>query len=105
MIFGYLTCAKFQERIEAQERKITTLELSRKLAGGGTGSKKTEAETIIKKLTDAQEKEKECQKVIWYKCLIDIWVVILYKHQNRNVIASMNKSLISECWCLRRNTR
>ena len=52
-----------QERIEAQERKISNLELSRTLASGGASGKKTEAEAIIKKLTDAEEKEKECQKV------------------------------------------
>ena len=52
-----------QERIEAQERKISNLELSRTLASGGSSGKKTEAEAIIKKLTDAEEKEKECQKV------------------------------------------
>ena len=53
----------FQERIEAQERKITNLELSRKLASSGVSANKSEADAIIKKLTDADEKEKECQKV------------------------------------------
>ena len=52
-----------KERIEAQERKITNLELSRKLASGTGSTKKSEADTIIKKITDAEEKEKECQKV------------------------------------------
>ena len=55
-----------KERIEAQERKITNLELSRQLASGGGSSKKSDADTIIKKLTDAEEKEKECQKVMDY---------------------------------------
>ena len=59
----YLYIKNFQERIEAQERKITNLELSRKLASGGGTAKKSEADTIIKKITDAEEKEKECQKV------------------------------------------
>ncbi len=54
----------FQERIEAQERKITSLELSRKLGGGGSGSNKAEAEAMIKKLVEIQDKEKECQKVL-----------------------------------------
>ena len=43
-----------QDRIEAQERKITALELSKK-AGGDAGK-------LIKKLEEVQEREKECQK-------------------------------------------
>jgi len=43
-----------QERIESQERKISTLELAKK--AGGDSSK------VIKKLEEIQEKEKECQK-------------------------------------------
>ena len=46
-----------QDRIEAQERKIATLELTRK-AGVGAG----ESSKIIKKLEEIQDKEKECQK-------------------------------------------
>ena len=62
-MFIHASLNNFQERIEAQERKITNLELSRKLASGAGGGKKTEADAVIKKLTDAEEKEKECQKV------------------------------------------
>ena len=66
-----------KERIEAQERKITNLELSRQLAAGGGGSKKSDADTIIKKLTDAEEKEKECQKVIDFSLFSNVAVVHL----------------------------
>ena len=66
-----------KERIEAQERKITNLELSRQLAAGGGGSKKSDADTIIKKLTDAEEKEKECQKVIDFSLFANVVVVHL----------------------------
>ena len=61
-----------KERIEAQERKITNLELSRQLASGGGSSKKSDADTIIKKLTDAEEKEKECQKVMDYFVVFNV---------------------------------
>ena len=43
-----------QDRIEAQERKITALELSKKTGG--------DSNRLIKKLEEVQEKEKECQK-------------------------------------------
>lgn len=43
-----------QERIEAQERKITVLELSKKVGGG--------SHEILKELGKVQEKEKECQR-------------------------------------------
>ncbi len=42
------------DRVEAQERKITTLELTRRSGG--------DASMIVKKLEEAQEREKECQK-------------------------------------------
>ena len=44
-----------QDRIEAQERKITSLEIGKK--AGGDNSK------LIKKLEEVQDKEKECQKL------------------------------------------
>lgn len=43
-----------QERIEAQERKIVTLELAKKV-----GSESTK---VLKKLEEIQEKEKDCQR-------------------------------------------
>ena len=43
-----------QDRIEAQERKIAALELTKKTGG--------EATKLIKKLEEIQDKEKECQK-------------------------------------------
>ena len=46
-----------QDRIEAQERKITALELAKKVGGSGSESNK-----LLKKLEEIQEKEKECQK-------------------------------------------
>ena len=45
-----------QERIEAQERKIAALELSKKVGSGGSESK------LLKKIEEIQTKEKDCQK-------------------------------------------
>ena len=49
-----------QDRIEAQERKITALELAKKVGGSGGGG--SESNKLLKKLEEIQEKEKECQK-------------------------------------------
>ncbi len=43
-----------QERIEAQEKKITALQLSKKFGGG--------SDELLKEFEKVQEKEKECQK-------------------------------------------
>ena len=52
-----------QERIEQQEKKITTLELTRKLANSGTNSAvKDPAGQLVKKLEELQTREKDVIK-------------------------------------------
>ena len=83
------------------------MELSRKLAGGGGGSKKTEAETIIKKLTDAQEKEKECQKVSFHTLPTFNAYIVTTRHWGLNIITLhgiLNASLIFLTICSKGKT-
>ena len=52
-----------QERIEQQEKKIYSLELSKKVGSIGVGGQvKSGQEQLVKRLEDSQEREKELIK-------------------------------------------
>ena len=52
-----------QERIEQQEKKISSLELSKKVGSIGAGGQvKSGQEQLVKRLEDSQEREKELIK-------------------------------------------